>query len=272
MASEFVARQGRHVGDAVEDFAKVIGIAAAGAGFHVVAHFPGAELRGEGQRDNLIERGFRFDGRLGGQIGEVVRDLGLNRFHVLDYRQKRLGFNKIDAEGAGGFKVATVVADQMTGLCFHSQMHECFVVRIIQDGLPSVRKPAAFSQRAEGVKQSVNLLQGQVEGAGLALDDFLVFGEHGLAEDQGPSSRPEGFENLIGCAPFGPKSGVENVGVHDGAGGHVVWKPVFGSGCLRFRWRRLRFRFFLALGGAFDVAGGWPSEAVESRHGLMVHG
>jgi len=116
--------------------------------------------------------------------------------------------------------MSNVVADQMTSLAFHSQMHEGFVVGISQDGVPSLREYAAFCQSTEGIKQSVNLLQGQVKDAGLTFENFFVFGEDGLAENQGPSSRPKSFEKLKRRAPFGPESGIEDVGVHDGACGH----------------------------------------------------
>jgi hypothetical protein len=42
------------------DFAEILGTATLGAGVHVVAHFPGAQLRGEGAGDDLIDRGSRL--------------------------------------------------------------------------------------------------------------------------------------------------------------------------------------------------------------------
>ena len=52
-----------------------------GAGVRVVAHFPGAQLRGEGEGEDLIERGLFLRRRLVGERGEVVGNLGLDGRH-----------------------------------------------------------------------------------------------------------------------------------------------------------------------------------------------
>ncbi len=79
--SFLIARQRRHVGDLGEDVAQILGAATLGAGFDVFPDFPGGELCGEGESHDLIEAD-PFTGRgVRSERGQIIRDLGLNRFH-----------------------------------------------------------------------------------------------------------------------------------------------------------------------------------------------
>ena len=55
----------------------------------------------------------------------------------------------------------------------------------------------AFRQRAQSVEQSVDLREVKAQRGGFAFEDFFVFGERCLAEDERPMPLPERVEQFV---------------------------------------------------------------------------
>ncbi len=89
-----------------------------------------------------------------------------------------------------------VVAHQCLGFGLYGELDEGFIIRVVENGNPSVGSWVAFRQRAQGVQQSVDFHEVEVKGGGFAFEDLLVFRDGGLAEDERPAPLPERVEQL----------------------------------------------------------------------------
>jgi hypothetical protein len=70
--SEFVSGQRRNIGHARENSIQRLQVATLGAGIDVVAHLPGADVRGEGDGHDVVKRGLLLGGGFGGQPGQLL--------------------------------------------------------------------------------------------------------------------------------------------------------------------------------------------------------
>ena len=57
---------------------------------------------------------------------------------MTQYRQKLAWFKEVQAEGAGWFEMAQVMAQQRIGPRFHGELHKGFIIGIVEHGNPGV--------------------------------------------------------------------------------------------------------------------------------------
>ena len=95
------------------------------------------------------------------------------------------------------------------------QLYERLIVRVLENGSPKTRRIMALGHGAKRVEQRVDIFRRQTQHRNLSLQDFFIFGNNRVAENQDPLPPPKRIKNLKRSSIPRPKSGVQHVGVND---------------------------------------------------------
>ncbi len=113
--------------------------------------------------------------------------------------------------------MAHVVGDDTAGGGVVGELDERFIVGIGENGKPARSELPLFRTSTDGIEQRVDLRESKAEFSSVRFQDFLILVDKVIAEDGTPAVLSQSDEDIERVAATGAKSGIEDIGIEDGA-------------------------------------------------------
>jgi hypothetical protein len=128
-------------------------------------------------------------------------------------------FRRYDAEGrqAVGRKVALVASDQIADFGLQRKLGERFIIGIGKRGFPEGRGGKECGSGAKGIEEAIHSGYGNPECGALAFEDFIIFREGCVSDDEFELLAHEPGEDFMRRSVSRPEGGEEDVGVENGS-------------------------------------------------------